>query len=385
MKSTFYHEKETKEKLAQFILKSSILSMGDECRKFEERFAAKQGRKHTLFVSSGSMANLVLLQALLNLERLKKGDRVGVSALTWATNIMPILELGLMPVIIDCQKTTLNVSLAGVKEAHEKEPLQALFITNALGFAGDIPAIRDWCQEKAIYFLEDNCESLGSKIAGIRLGNFSHAATFSSFVGHHFSTIEGGMVVTDDEELYDMLILVRAHGWDRNLTPEKQQRLRSKNGIDDFFARYTFYDLAYNARPTEIQGCIGNMQLTYWDEIVEKREANFQRFHQAVRDNGDFLALKLEHMEIISNFAMPVICKTTQLLSRYREKFEQAEVEIRPIIAGDMTKQPFYQKYVQDILPCHNADFLHRNGFYFPNNPELTEEDVALLLTLLKK
>lgn len=385
MKSTFYNEQETKRKLAQFIVNTDMLSMGKECQQFEEQFAKKQGRAYALFVSSGSMANQVLIQSLMNLGRLKKGDRVGVSSLTWATNMMPLIELGLIPIAVDCEKETLNVSSEILKKLTNIYHIQAFFLTNVLGFSADINVIRDFCHEEDILFFEDNCESLGSKTGGILLGNFGVAATFSSFVGHHLSTIEGGMVVTDDEELYDMLLMVRAHGWDRNLQPEKRKRLRVAYKIDDFFARYTFYHLAYNARPTEVNGFIGNVQIGYWDEIVSKREENFRKFHEVAKQNNDFLPLEVEHMGVVSNFAMPLVCRSEDSFLRYRKKFERSMVEIRPIIAGDMTKQPFYRKSMSRVQTCKNADFIHKHGFYFPNNPELTEEEVMLLLRLLKK
>ncbi len=385
MKSTFYKEEKTKKALADFILQAEMLSMGAECKEFERRFAEKQGRKYALFVSSGSMANLVLLQALLNIGRLKRGDRVAVSSLTWATNIMPVLQLGLVPVAIDCEKETLNVSVKTLEKADGTD-IKAIFLTNVLGFSDDMSAIKKWAERNGTIFLEDNCESLGSKMHGTLLGNFGLASTFSTYVGHHFSTIEGGMICTDDEELHDMLLMVRAHGWDRNLAEEKQKKLRDIHGVDDFFAKYTFYDLAYNARPTEINGFLGNEQIQYWDEIVAKREDNFRRFQEAAALNDDLLPLEVDHMEVVSNFAMPVICKTQELFELYRKKFSDAQVEIRPIIAGDMTKQPFYKKYVGEAAEeCENARFIHEQGFYFPNNSELTEEEVQLLVSLLGK
>src|SRR3989344_2406475 len=202
-KSTFFNEKETKRKLCEFISKAEVLSMDAECKKFEEKFSKVQNREFSVFVNSGSGANLILLQSLLNLGRLKKGDRDGVSVLTWATNVMPLIELGLIPVGIDCEISTLNIS-PGIIEPILGD-LQALFITNVLGFADNIEKLRQMCEEKNILFLEDNCESLGSKAYGKLLGNFGLASTFSFFVGHHFSTIEGGMVCTDDEELYEAL------------------------------------------------------------------------------------------------------------------------------------------------------------------------------------
>jgi CDP-6-deoxy-D-xylo-4-hexulose-3-dehydrase len=383
IKSSFYHEAETKKALTEFILSEDILSMNKECRKFEEAFAAKQERKYAVFVSNGSVANLLLIQVMLNLGRIKKGDRIGISALTWPTNVMPLFQLGLDPVAIDCNLETLNVSPENLN-VHIRD-IKALFLTNVLGFCDDIVQIKKICDENGVILLEDNCESLGSKVNNTLLGNFGVASTFSFFVGHHMSTIEGGMVSTDDEELHDYLVMARAHGWDRNLSPDKQQELRTKAGVNDFYAKYTFYDIASNFRPTEINGFIGNTQIKYWDEIVQKRVENFKRFQDAVNANDDFYHYNLSHMQIISNFSMPVICKTSELAKLYREKFEKAEAEIRPVIAGNMTKQPFYKKYVDDDKPRPSSDLVHENGFYFGNNPEMTEVEVDTLCRLLIK
>jgi CDP-6-deoxy-D-xylo-4-hexulose-3-dehydrase len=383
IKSSFYHEAETKRALTEFILSEDILSMNKECRKFEEAFAAKQERKYAVFVSNGSVANLLLIQALLNLGRLNKGDNVGFSALTWPTNVMPLIQLGLNPVAIDCNLETLNVSPENLNS--RIKDIEALFLTNVLGFCDDIVRIKKMCDENDVILLEDNCESLGSKVNETLLGNFGVASTFSFFVGHHMSTIEGGMVCTDDEELHDYLVMARAHGWDRNLSPDKQQAFRAKAGVNDFYAKYTFYDIASNFRPTEINGFIGNTQIKYWDEIVQKRVVNFKRFQGAVDANEDFYHYDLSHMQLISNFSMPIICKTSEFAKHYREKFEKAEAEIRPIIAGNMTKQPFYKKYVKVDNPLPYSDLAHENGFYFGNNPEMTEFEVDTLCNLLMK
>lgn len=381
IKSSFYHEAAVKKQLAEFIIDSPIFSMGEQCQQFEKSFAKWQGVKEAIFVGSGSAANLVLIQAALNLGLLKKGDKVGFSALTWATNIMPLIQLGLQPVAIDCEQDSLNVSPATLKP--QLSYIKALFLTNVLGFADNIEAIKKLCADNHILFLEDNCESLGSMINGILLGNFGLASTFSFFIGHHLSTIEGGMICTNDDELADMAKIVRAHGWDRNLSTEKQVELRQRYQIDQFFAKYTFYDLAYNARPAEINGLVGNLQLPYLNEIIDKRSTNFQAFQKAAAANRDFLPISVKHMSRVSNFAMPVIGKDAATADSYRAKFQAAEVEIRPIIAGDMTRQPFYKKYVDNPTACPNAALIHDNGFYFGNNPELTTEEVETLCQLL--
>lgn len=383
IKSTFYNEKNTKQKLADFILQNKIFSMNEECAKFEESFAKKQKRKYAVFVSSGSSANLVLIQALMNLEIFKKKNRVGFSSLTWSTNVMPMIQLGLSPVALDCSLKTLNVFPEEL-EKHTSE-IKGLFLTNVLGFSDEIQKIKEICEKNNIIFIEDNCESLGSKSNDQLLGNFGFASTFSFFVGHHISTIEGGMICTDDENLYNMLLITRIHGWDRNLSPIKQRELRKSNNVDDFYAKYTFYDLAFNARPTEINGFIGNIQINYWDEIVSKREKNFKLFQTAIEKNDDFIPLELKHMDLISNFAMPVICKNKKSLEKYKKRFIENDVEIRPIIAGNIEFQPFFKKYITSENSCPNSDFIHKNGFYFGNNPELTREELNLLYGLLKK
>jgi CDP-4-dehydro-6-deoxyglucose reductase, E1 len=383
IKSSFYHETETKKALAEFIINEEILSMNKECKKFEESFAAKQGRKYAVYVSNGSVANLLLIQSLLNTGQLKRGGKVGFSALTWPTNVMPLIQLGLSPIAIDCEVETLNVSPAKLSE-YIKD-LDALFLTNVLGFCDDLPTLKKLCDENNVLLIEDNCESLGSSVDGTLLGNFGIASTFSFFVGHHMSTIEGGMVCTDDDRLHDYLVMGRAHGWDRNLTPESQQNLREDAGIDDFYAKYTFYDIASNFRPTEINGFIGNTQMPYWDEIVGKRVENYHAFASAMKENDNFYQYQLGHMDTISNFSMPVVCKTSELAERYKALFQDAGVEIRPVIAGNMTKQPFYKKYVDDQASRPNSDLVHANGFYFGNNPEMTGEEIATLCELLKK
>ncbi len=381
VKSTFYNEQETKKKLADFILRTDILSMGEETRKFEKNFARKQERKYAVFVNSGSTANLVLFQALLNLGQLKSGARIGISAVTWSTNVMPIIQLGLQPVAIDCELETLNVSPRTLKKHLGK--LDALFLTNVLGLADDIAEIEKLCKKHKVIFLEDNCESLGSKTAGKFLGNFGLAATFSFFVGHHLSTIEGGMIVADDEKLYHQLVMARAHGWSRNLPIGKRDELKREHKVEDFFDWYTFYDLAYNVRSTDIHGFVGNVQLPHLDKMVRRREKNFYALKPALDKNPHILDLRVKHMNIFSNFAVPLIFKSREAFERYRINFEKAGVEIRPIIAGNMLRQPFYKKYIIKTEECPNADYIHHHGFYFGNNPELTDGEIALLKKLL--
>lgn len=377
IKSTFYHEAETKEKLKAFISDAEILSFGPQCQQFEKSFAEWQGRDESIFVNSGSSANLAIIQALLNLGRIKKGDKVGFSALTWSTNVMPLIQLGLEVVPIDVELNTLNVSSAQLKETLKTADIKMLFLTNLLGFCDDLDEVKAICDKKNIVLVEDNCESLGTVYKGKKLGNFGIASTFSFYVGHHMSTIEGGAICTDDPELADMLRIVRAHGWDRNLAEREQQQIRDRHNVNStFYSRYTFYDLGYNLRPTEINGFIGNTQVPYLDEIVSIRQKTFLKVAEKIYSQPDrFYPIRYDHIDLISNFAFPVICKTKEIRDELVEKCN-GKVEIRPIVGGDMTKQPFFSKHASATTDNSNAGLIHEQGLYFGNNPELTESEI---------
>lgn len=382
IKNTFYKENFTKKELSKFILKAKKLSFGEECEKFETNFSKYQGRKHCIFVNSGSSANLALIQSLINLGRLKKGDSVGFSALTWSTNVMPLIQLDLNAVPIDVELETLNTSSNNLLEVLKNNKLKALFLTNALGFCDDIDVIREICLKNKIILLEDNCESLGTIYKGRKLGNFGEASTFSFYVGHHMSTIEGGAICTDDDELATMLRLVRAHGWDRNLTFAKQDEIRKKYKINStFYSRYTFYDLGYNFRPTEINGFIGNIQLKYLNNINKKRNKNFLRISKALYDNESFLSLSHKHIDFVSNFSVPIICKNKEIRDELVKRCDNV-VEIRPIIGGDITSQPFFKRYIKKKYETSNAKIAHNQGLYFGNNPDMTDSEIKKIVSI---
>ena len=389
VKSTFYHEEKTKKELVAFIARAKQLSFGPQCEQFEKEFALWQGRKHCIFLNSGSSANLAIIQSLFNLNQLKRGDAIGFSALTWSTNVMPLLGLGFTAVPVDVELDTLNVSSKKLLQVLKEHPLRMLFLTNLLGFCDDIDEIAKICRKRKIVLIEDNCESLGTVYKRKRLGNFGVASTFSFYVGHHMSTIEGGAVCTDDENIATMLQLVRAHGWDRNLSFVKQNEIRNKFNVNStFYSRYTFYDLGYNFRPTEINGFIGRKQLLYLPEILQKRRDNFFAIAPKIYAQSErYYPIRYNHIDFLSNFAIPVVCQSTKI----RDALVRAcdgRVEIRPIVGGDMTVQPFYRKYLSQLAKTFqnsNARLIHNQGLYFGNNPELTQKEKSLILRIFTK
>ena len=389
IKSTFYEEKKTKQKLCKFITNAKQLSFGLQCKKFEKNFSTWQGRKYCIFLNSGSSANLAIIQALLNLKRIRKGDSVGFSAITWSTNVMPLLQLGLNPIPIDVELDTLNISSRNLTDTLKKHRLKMLFLTNLLGFCSDIDKIKNICKKEKIILIEDNCESLGTVYKGKKLGNFGLASTFSFYVGHHMSTIEGGAVLTNDQNLSNMLKTVRAHGWDRNLDFAERTKLRNKFKVNStFYSRYTFYDLGYNFRPTEINGFIGNLQIKYLGRIIKKRRENFIRMAVPIYRNTDkFFPIRWEHIDSLSNFAVPIVCKTQKIRDNL-VKLCRGKIEIRPIVGGDMVSQPFFKRYIKKqkkeglFNGNKNASLIHEQGLYFGNNPELTNQEIQEIIRI---
>jgi CDP-4-dehydro-6-deoxyglucose reductase, E1 len=387
IKSTFYREKETKRKLIKFIHSAKILSLSEKCIQFENEFAKWQGRKDCILVNNGSSANLAIIQAMLNLNRINKGDKIGFSAVTWSTNVMPLIQLGLTPVPIDVAIDTLNINPENLLNTIKKHHIKMLFLTNLLGLSDDISKIKEICHKHKIILIEDNCEALGTVVNGKKLGNFGLASTFSFYVGHHLSTIEGGMVATDDEELGTMLRLVRAHGWDRNLSFSKQEAIRKKFKVNStFYARYTFYDLGYNFRSTEINAYLGLIQLKYLDKIISKRQQNFMYLAKKIfLDTDRFYPLKYSHLDIFSNFAVPVICRNSFIRDELVKRCD-GKIEIRPVVGGDMTEQPFFGKYKFNKMDnCPNAKLIHSQGLYFGNNPDMTKKELNQIVNIFTK
>jgi CDP-4-dehydro-6-deoxyglucose reductase, E1 len=335
-------------------------------------------------MNSGSSANLAMIQALINLGKLKEGDMAGFSALTWSTNAMPLIQLGLKAIPIDIELDTLNVSSKMLLKTLKKYPLKLLFLTDLLGFCDDIDEIKKICEEEKIIFIEDNCESLGTVYKDRLLGNYGLASSFSFYVGHHMSTIEGGAVCTDSERFATMLRLVRAHGWDRNLSEKRQVKIRNKYKVNStFYSRYTFYDLGYNFRPMEINAFIGNTQIPYLPEIIKKRNKNFLYMAKKIYKMTDrYFPIRYSHIDFLSNFAVPVICRSQKIRDELVMKCD-GKVEIRPIVGGDISRQPFFSKYMKKYaFDNPNAKLAHEQGLYFGNNPELTGKEMQTIISI---
>ena len=227
--------------------------------------------------------------------------------------------------------------------------------------------------------IEDTCESFGSEYRGKKLGTFGLASTFSLYFGHHLSTIEGGIVATDDENLYNTLLSMRSHGWMRDCQDSFALEHHKVSGTSDFNKCYTFYYPGFNLRSTDLQAHIGIRQMEYADEVVRIREQNFRSYLSNVSD--DFWKPTYRESSLVSNFCYPLICDDRKKLC---DALTTAEVETRPLIAGSMSKQPFFiQRYGHVDTP--NADRVHENGLYIPNNHAMSEKEIGFISSVINK
>ena len=239
--------------------------------------------------------------------------------------------------------------------------------------------IIELCKENDIMLIEDTCESIGSEYKGKKLGTFSNLSTFSFYFGHHMSTIEGGMVSTDDEDLYHILLSIRSHGWDRDLPQEKQEYLRKKYNVDYFRSLYTFYYPGFNLRATDLQAFIGLNQMEKLTKIVDNRYKNYVRYKNEIKNN--FWNVSPPEGSYVSNFSFPIITKNIKSLTK---ALIDNNIECRPLICGSINEHPFwYERYGKQELP--NSKLVHEYGLYIPNNHQMTDDEITKVIKIVNE
>ena len=353
-----------KEKLA--ILKVMVggrYTMGPHVAKFEKEFADKIGSRNAIMTNSGSSANLVGLHALILKQKIKPGSEVIVPAVSWSTTYFPIVQLGLVPVFVDIDINTFNICTKNIVHAITPKTC-AILAVNLLGNPCNLFVLKNICYNHKIELIEDNCESLGATFYEKQTGTFGAFGTFSFFFSHHLQTMEGGMIVTDDDTLADYMRSLRAHGWIRDL---RTSELYTKSG-NPFEDSFKFILPGYGVRPLEMSGAIGSVQLKKMDKIISKRRENAEVFLNEF--SRDFITQK-EYAAKSSWFGFGVILKNHHENNREEiiKRLQSSDVEVRPIVTGNFTKQPV-MKYLNSRIhgELENSKYLDKNGFFFGND-----------------
>ena len=358
--------------------------MGESVKRFEEDFARKFGVKHALMTSSGSTANLVGIASLFfKKDRpLKRGDEVIVPSISWATTFYPLQQYGLKLRFLDVELETLNLDVSQLEKALTPKTRMVVGVS-ILGNPCALDKIRGFCDQKGLIFFEDNCESMGAELNGKPCGTYGDIGTFSSFFSHHISTMEGGILVTNDEELYHIAKSIRAHGWSRDLPSDSKV---FDKGKDDFFEAYRFILPGYNARPLEMSGAIGIEQLKKLDQMIDVRRKNAALFVRLFGSDERFI---IQHENGKSSwFSFTMILHPDFKVSRdhINQGLRNANIEFRIITGGNFLRHDVIKYFDYDCVDeIKNANIAHDRGFFVGNFPRDISKEIEYLHEVLKR
>lgn len=353
----------------QRVIDSDLYTMGPHVAEYESDFAKLFGAKHAVMVSSGSTANLLMIAALFftKTPKLKRGDEVIVPAVSWSTTYFPLQQYGLKVKFIDIDRSTLNIDLEQLEAAIGPDT-KAILAVNLLGNPNDFDVLRSLASEHDLILLEDNCESMGATFDGRYTGTFGLMGTFSSFFSHHIATMEGGCIVTDDTELYHILLCIRAHGWTRNLP--KFNQVTGEKSDDAFEESFKFVLPGYNVRPLEMSGALGVQQLKKLPAFLEARRTNAARFLDLMR-GFEYIQVQRE-VGTSSWFGFSMILSESSPCTRSElvKCLVAHGIECRPIVTGNFLKNTSVLKYFDYVVhgEMRNADHIDRNGLFVGNH-----------------
>ena len=365
------------------VVEDGFFTMGKRVKQFEKDFSIYIGSRFSVMVNSGSSANLLMIASLFysqdDKRKLKRGDEVIVPAVSWSTSYYPLYQYGLKLKFVDIDLETLNYDLKKLKEAVSNKTKMILAV-NLLGNPNDFKEIKKIIGRKNIILIEDNCESLGAEYENKKTGSIGILGTFSFFFSHHISTMEGGMIVTNNEELYHILLCLRAHGWTRNLPEENHVALKSN---DEFKEAFNFVLPGYNLRPLEMSGAIGIIQLKKFPDFLIQRKKNAKMFLEKMQ-KYDYIYTQKE-IGLSSWFGFSIVLKPGFNINREQiiKILNKKGFECRPIVAGNFANNKvveFFDKELHDELK--NANWIDKNGLFIGNHHLNMKEAIETLDTL---
>jgi CDP-6-deoxy-D-xylo-4-hexulose-3-dehydrase len=366
-------------KLAYFVLTTQKFTSGDKLKSFEHEWSRWLGAKHSLYVSSGSTANFLLVAAVKELYGLKTGDKVLLPACTWVTNVGPILQLGLQPIFCDVNLENFSFDLDDAKKIAKKhKDIKLIFVTHLLGFSADNEKLKDIFPKALI--IDDVCESHGcTDLSGNKRGADSLGATFSFYFGHHMSTIEGGMISTNNTDLYDLMKMKRSHG----LARESIRFDKYAEQNPDIDRQFLFITDGYNFRNHEVGAVLGLSQLQRLDSMVARRKENYAKFVKILSKFPN-LFYQLPANTTNSSFCLPFICKSESIMQNMKKVFKENLIEYRPVVSGNLMKQPFLKDYKLELdKEKTTVDIIHTQGVYIGNNHFVDDEDMNFLENII--
>lgn len=362
-------------------------TMGEQVEKFEKMFAEYIGVKYAVMVNSGSSANLLALAAITNYQcsnKLLPGDEVLVPVVCWSTSVFPIIQNGLIPIFVDVDPTTLNVDLKDLEKKITPKT-KAMVLVHVLGNCANMNQLMEIVNQHKLILIEDTCESLGSSYNQQYLGTFGDIGTYSFYYSHHITTAEGGCVVTNNDEYYELIKSLRAHGWSRSL--KNKEEIQQKH--PDLDARFTFVNLGYNLRPMEIQATMGISQLQKLQTKNNNRKINYHKIKEKIQSDsrGKFLSFPVQtELADAVWFGIILFLQEGLDLSNYLEYLSKQGVENRPIVTGNMIRQPVIKDLYPQLKPedFPGAEECHFRGLFIGLSCNLmSDESIEELVNII--
>lgn len=371
-------EQADKDILIDYINQSDRFTQFNKVKEFEAVWSKWQGVKYSTYVNSGSSADLVMLDAVKEYYKIPDDAEVLVPAVTWTTNISSVVQNKLRPVFVDVNLADLSFDCEKLAAAITSKT-KIIFITHLIGLPANLAKIKALAEKHNLIILEDCCESHGAKFDGVKVGNFGLASTFSFYWGHHMTTVEGGMICTNNEELNDLFILKRSHGLARELDKSKHQKHRDLHPDIDF--NFLFLTHGHNVRNTELHAVLGLAQLKHLDKYIGIRNDNHKKFLEITKPYKNLLYY-IDHPGI-SSFCLPFIFRERADKNKLAIALGKSDIETRPIISGNLLRQPCYSAF-GDFTTFQSAETVHNNGFYIGNNQFVNGQRLDLLADILK-
>lgn len=366
----------------QRVIASGMFTMGKEVQAFEKAFAEYIGSQYAVMSNSGSSANLLMVAALFftKVNRLKPGDEVIVPAVSWSTTYYPLHQYGLRLRFVDIDLETLNYDLGELERAIT-DRTRLIMVVNLLGNPNDFKRIKAMIDQRDIRVIEDNCESMGAEFNGKKAGTFGVMGSFSSFFSHHISTMEGGLTVTDDEELYQIMLSLRAHGWTRNLP--KFNHVCGEKSDDPFKESFRFVLPGYNLRPLELSGALGVEQVKKLPMMIAERRKNGALLQAVMCNHPDILIQREIGQSSWFGFSLVIRRGSAMTRPQLLSKLNTLGFECRPIVAGNFARNEVMKYFDADIVgDLANADHIDANGLFVGNHHYPIDVAIGLLGTL---
>lgn len=367
------------DKLANWLTTYQRLTQGELVKQFENKWSEHFSVNHSIFCNSGSSANLLAFSVLKHMFKNTK-LKIAICSAGWSTTLSPLIQLEMDYTFIDIDKNTFGMDMNHLEECIIKEKINAVVVVHTLGVPVNIDRLLELKNKYNLFVIEDTCPAVGSKYNDKYLGTLFDMGTFSFYYGHQISTIEGGMISTNNSDIKDLLYMMRNHGWSNDLTNEKKTQLEFENNIPEYMSKFTFYVPGYNLRGTELNAFLGLLQLDILDSVAMARNNNFNSYRQLLSDKF-IVQNPNDKSNVISCITFPAICSSDDQRKKIYSELTQNGIETRPISGGNLSLQPYNTSIkIQSKISLD----LHYRGFVLPCHPGITYDDIKYISDIVK-